>query len=146
MEEFITLSEKETIEAGKKFAKNLKLGDVVALYGDLGSGKTQFIKGICEFFHVAELVTSPTFTIINQYKGKVSNKRFPIYHLDLYRIKNENELMEIGFDECIFADDSIKLVEWSENAAQLLPTHRYSIEISSNGDEENYRKITIQPH
>ena len=92
---YTTNNEQETIVLGKKFAKELNLGDIVYLYGDLGSGKTEFIKGICEFFEVDDLVTSPTFTIMNKYMGELKNHEIPIFHIDLYRIEKNNELNEI---------------------------------------------------
>src|SRR5690606_18229308 len=90
-------SEKETIKLGFDFAKELKFGDVVALYGELGAGKTEFIKGLCHALNVEQMVTSPTFTIMNCYNGKINRSEVSIYHVDLYRIKNASELDEIGF-------------------------------------------------
>jgi tRNA threonylcarbamoyladenosine biosynthesis protein TsaE len=145
-ENFKTMSEDETISLGNTFAKRLILGDVVALYGDLGSGKTEFIKGICDFFKVEEIVTSPTFTIMNQYTGIIKHNDLTIYHIDLYRIKSDKELDEIGFNECIYADDAIKLVEWAEKAENYLPGNRYSIRILTDKDIENNRLIEIEKH
>ena len=91
--ELNSTSEIDTYNIGKKIASNLSVGDIVAFYGDLGSGKTAMIKGICDFFDVDEIVVSPTFTIINRYEGKEKNIPITIYHIDLYRI----ELFLLGF-------------------------------------------------
>lgn len=144
IENLITKSEKETLKAGKDFAKSLNPGDIVALFGELGSGKTEFVKGICDFFEVDELVTSPTFTIMNQYNGNDKlDHEIPIYHIDLYRINKKEDLKEIGFEDCMFANNAIKLVEWAENAENLIPRTRYSVEIKSNKDSDNIRNIII---
>jgi tRNA threonylcarbamoyladenosine biosynthesis protein TsaE len=142
-EKYITYSEEETIESGAKFAKKLHPGDIVAFYGDLGAGKTEFIKGICDFFDVQEIVTSPTFTIMNRYTGNYKNQDIPIYHIDLYRIKNDKELNEIGFQECIFSDNGIKLIEWAEKANGQIPKFGYSIKIEQKADNEDERMFTI---
>lgn len=144
IENFITNNEYETLNAGKNFAKSLKSGDIVALFGELGSGKTEFVKGICDFFDVDELVTSPTFTIMNQYNGMDKlNNEIPIYHIDLYRINKKEDLKEIGFEDCMFTNNAIKLVEWAEKAENLIPRTSYSVEIKPNLDFENLRNIII---
>lgn len=140
---YTTQSEQETIELGKKFAESLVPGDLVLFYGDLGSGKTEFIKGICEHFNVDELVTSPTFTIMNQYAGEFGDYELPIYHVDLYRIKSKEELGEIGLQDCLFSDDAIKLIEWAEKAHSLLPDTQYKVKISFDPEDENKRLIDI---
>lgn len=140
---YTTHSEQETIELGRKFAEDLIPGDLVLFYGDLGSGKTEFIKGICEYFKVDELVTSPTFTIMNQYAGEFDDYNLPIYHVDLYRIKSKEELGEIGLQDCLFSDDAIKLIEWAEKAESLLPDTKYKVNIKFDSNDENYRIIEI---
>ncbi len=140
---YTTLSEKETIELGRKFAEDLVPGDLVLFYGDLGSGKTEFIKGICEYFSVNELVTSPTFTIMNQYAGELNDEDLPIYHVDLYRIKSKDELGEIGLQDCLFSDDAIKLIEWAEKAHSLLPDTKYKVKIEFDPEDENKRNFKI---
>lgn len=137
-------NENETIELGKNFAQFLKIKDIVALEGDLGSGKTEFIKGICEYFSVQDLVTSPTFTIINQYAGLIVNKEFNIFHIDLYRIKNELELDEIGFEECLNDSDSIKLIEWPKNAGTKLSNIKYIVKIEVDENNEDIRYLSIK--
>lgn len=113
----ISRSPEETIIFGKDFAKTLEPGDIVGLFGDLGSGKTQFVKGICEYFNVKDQVNSPTFVIVNEYCGTMEkqNEAVRINHMDLYRIKNMDELMGIGIES--YADkDSICIIEWAELA------------------------------
>jgi tRNA threonylcarbamoyladenosine biosynthesis protein TsaE len=137
-------SEDTTIALGQDFASRLHIGDVVALYGDLGAGKTEFVKGICSYFEVEQLVTSPTFTIINQYAGSFPDGNVvKLYHVDLYRIDSQEELAEVGFDDCVFAHDAIKLVEWSEKAEHLLPAAHYTVHIATDAQEDNVRIITI---
>ena len=137
-------SEQNTIDYGFQFAKILKPGDVVAFYGDLGTGKTEFIKGICRFFDVSDIVTSPTFTMINHYVGTLNSKDLDIYHLDLYRIKSQEELKNIGFSECVFDENSIKLIEWAERADSFLKKNAtYSVHITQFDDDENRRRIEI---
>ncbi len=135
---FATHNEQETIHAGKIFAKGLNAGDVVACYGDLGSGKTRFIKGICEALGVREHVASPTFTIINMY----NSGNTIIYHFDLYRINSLDELYELGFEEYTNSD-GICLIEWAEKAEGLLPQKRYDIYFQL-GETENKREISIK--
>ncbi len=140
---YTTKSEDETIELGKKFAENLKKGDVVLFYGDIGVGKTEFIKGICKYFNVEEIVTSPTFTIINQYNGTKDGESIAIFHIDLYRVKDKKELLEIGFEECLYSADSIKLVEWSENSFEIVKFVNYRIVIKADFENVNERLIEI---
>ncbi len=141
---FETNSEDETIALGAKFAARLKDGDVVSLYGDLGAGKTGFIKGVCEFFDVDEMITSPTFTIINQYYGSHGGEDQLIYHIDLYRMKSESELNSIGFPELIQSSDGIKLIEWAEKSFGTIPGSGYSVRIGTDAALENKRHIEIE--
>lgn len=143
-EQLLTKNEAETILLGTSFAKRLKSGDVVALFGELGSGKTEFIKGICNAFHVTEIVNSPTFTIINQYSGHIHNHTVEIYHLDLYRIKSPAELNDIGFFDCLADETSIKLIEWAERAGPDFSSQNYNVRIELDESEEDIRHITIE--
>lgn len=138
-------NQKETFEIGRNFAENLELGDTVAFFGDLGMGKTEFIKGICDFFKVEDLVTSPTYTIMNKYNGsgRISNYDIPIYHIDLYRIENEEELNEVGFLDCVYENSSIKLVEWAENANDNFPSNKYIVKIIQDATDSDKRIIEI---
>jgi len=140
---YLTKSADETVEIGKIFAEQLLPGNIVALHGELGSGKTEFIKGVCEYFNVDEMVNSPTFTIINQYTGEYENSKINIYHLDLYRIKDINELTEIGFAECIHANHNIKMIEWAEKAGDRLDFWDYDVYIKPDDTDEDKREIEI---
>jgi len=117
----ISKSEKETIAAGKKFAEGIKPGDVIGLKGNLGTGKTQFVKGISSYFKVKDTVNSPTFLIVNQYEGidPASGKGISINHFDLYRLKFKEELETIGFDDYI-GENSVCIIEWCELAEEFL--------------------------
>ena len=119
--EIFSNSSEETFNIGKKFAASLSGNSIVGLFGDLGSGKTQFVKGICEYFNVKDNISSPTFIIVNEYIGfdNVGRSEIRINHFDLYRLKNFKELQEIGFDNYI-GNDSICLIEWAELAKNYL--------------------------
>ncbi|MGB9701808.1 MAG: tRNA (adenosine(37)-N6)-threonylcarbamoyltransferase complex ATPase subunit type 1 TsaE [Candidatus Kapaibacteriota bacterium] len=129
-----TKSEIETEQLGFEFAKSLVPGDKIALYGDLGSGKTEFVKGICNYFQVEEIVTSPTFTIVNKYTSTLDDTPFYIYHIDLYRIEKETELVEIGFSEYLNDVNAITIIEWAEKTSYDFSK---SIKIQISTDEEN---------
>lgn len=139
--EIITQSEDETINAGFEFAKNLTPGDVVGLSGDLGSGKTRFIKGICNYFKIKEPVNSPTYIIVNEYKGQFNNESVKVFHFDLYRLNNPDELINLGLDN-YFTNNSICLIEWIENASDILNPN-YLIEFDF-GTADNERIINFE--
>ncbi len=141
LEEYVTYSDDETKKLGFEFAKNLKPGDVVALYGGLGAGKTEFLKGVCDFFKVKEIITSPTFTIMNKYFGEYHGNEVVIFHIDLYRIKTPKELSEVGFEECVFSEDSIKLIEWADKSGGIMPEDRYNVKITLGKNNENERQF-----
>jgi tRNA threonylcarbamoyladenosine biosynthesis protein TsaE len=133
----LSSSIEETILFGKQFAERLQPGDVVCLDGDLGAGKTHFVKGIASFFVVDPTeVSSPTFTLINEYHGSVS-----LYHFDCYRIKNEQEALEIGTEDYLYGD-GISVVEWPEKIRNLLPPKSVWVNISHKGEHE--REILIE--
>lgn len=137
-------SESETIQIGEQFAERLRVGDVVALEGDLGAGKTEFVKGVCRYFSVEDLVTSPTFSIINQYDGTtLYGDSVKIYHVDLYRIDSPKELADVGFDDMVFAHDAIKLIEWPDKASQLMPARRWNVRITADDQDDDIRHIVI---
>lgn len=140
---YTSTCEKDTFQLGVDLASDLRPGDTVAFYGDLGSGKTEFIKGICEGLNVEDLVSSPTFTIINQYTGvRADETEIPVYHIDLYRIETEKELEDIGIGEILADPNSIKLVEWSEHECGTLPLQRYVVRFTPL-DEEDCRRIEV---
>lgn len=117
--EFISNSLAETRDFASRFAKTICDGDVIALYGDLGAGKTTFTKFLCEALGFAGEVTSPTFTLCNEYAGDKH-----IYHFDMYRLKSPSEAIDSGLDEILRAGDGVCLVEWPENLGNLLPPCR----------------------
>jgi tRNA threonylcarbamoyladenosine biosynthesis protein TsaE len=130
-----TASAAETQALGRRLATTLEPGDVVALYGDLGAGKTQLVKGLCAAYGVPEaVVTSPTFTLVNEYQGDA----FPIYHLDAYRVERLQELFELGYEEYVFGD-GLCLVEWPEKIEPLLPAHTLRVRLTHLGG--NQRRI-----
>ena len=118
----ITKSPEETKNLGKEVSKLTKPGDLLAFYGELGVGKTCFIQGISQGLKVKDYVTSPSFTIINEYQGKV-----PIYHFDLFRL-NAEEIFELGYEE-YFYGEGLTVIEWAEKIEQLLPKEHLEIEI-----------------
>lgn len=137
MEKFVSKSESETVGIGRDFAGRLGPGSFVALYGDLGAGKTQFVKGICSALDVNEIVNSPTFTIVNEYHGTL-----PVFHIDLYRMKNIEEILGIGFDEYLEAG-GICLVEWAEKLDGIIPEERFEVRMSVVDDTT--REISVTP-
>lgn len=131
----------ETEEIGKQIGQSLGLGDVVCLTGELGVGKTAFVKGLAKGLGIEEQITSPTFTIVNEYNGK-----FTLYHFDVYRVHDIDELFEIGFDEYIFGD-GITVIEWAELISPILPEQKLCIEIRRNEEkDENFREIILKPN
>ena len=133
-------SPKETENIAKAFSKELKAGDVICLNGDLGTGKTAFVQGLVKALGYTEPISSPTFTIINCYEGA----DLPIYHFDVYRIEDPDEMYEIGYEEYVYGD-GISLVEWSEKIKDILPCDRYEITIEKDFlKHEDYRKISIE--
>ena len=142
-EEHWTFSEKETLALARTFAVRLQRGDVVALLGELGTGKTLFVKGICEAFGAQEHVSSPSFIILNRYEGKDQSKReLLIYHLDLYRVKSLDEIYDLGYEE-FFYGDGITLIEWAEQLGDLLPSKRHEVHLSY-GESDSQRRISIE--
>lgn len=141
---YTSLCEEETFRLGVDMASDLRPGDTVAFFGDLGAGKTQFIKGVCEGLKVEDLVSSPTFTIVNQYAGTQGNgEEITIYHIDLYRVEAEKDLEEIGLHETLSDPFGIKLVEWSEHGLTVLPEDRINIRFTALDDQEDCRQIEV---
>lgn len=124
-------SVEETIKAGFEFGKQLEPGDVVCLEGDLGAGKTHFVKGVASYFGIdPESVSSPTYTLIHEYSGDL-----PVYHFDCYRLKSEQEALEIGAEE-YFYGEGICLVEWPGIIDSLIPEEAIRINISHVSDSK----------
>lgn len=132
----VTTSESQTAATGKALANVLTVGDLVVLSGPLGAGKTCFIKGLALGLGIAEDdIKSPSFTLVNEYYG-----RLPLFHFDLYRMKESSELYQIGWDDYLLRD-GIMVVEWGEKAAEFLPERR--IEINMEIVSENERELKI---
>ncbi len=139
MQIFETHSEAETIMLAREFSKTLKSGDIVAFCGDLGAGKTAFTKGVAQGLGATEPVTSPTFTIVNQYDGE----KLTLFHFDAYRLENVSPDDCDWLDDYFFAD-GVCLIEWAENIKDVLPKGCKTVAIEKNIEfGENYRKITI---
>ena len=137
-----TGSAEETMALAREFALKLKRGDVIALYGELGSGKTQFTKGVCSAFSAAVPATSPSFVILNRYDCMDNgNRELLIYHFDLYRIRSAEEIYDLGYEELLFGGN-ICLIEWAEVLGGMLPEPRYDIHFQY-GKHENERIIEI---
>ncbi len=133
-----TNSEAETLEFGRKLGQNATAGDIFCLNGDLGVGKTVFTKGFALGLGIDEHITSPTFTIVNQYDGKL-----PFYHFDVYRIADPDEMYNIGYEEYFFGE-GVCLIEWAELIDDLIPEDALQITIEKNLEKGlDYRKITV---
>lgn len=130
---------KDTEEFGIRLGKLLKSGDIVCLNGDLGAGKTTMTKSIGIGLDIKEYITSPTFTLINMYRG-----RMVVYHFDVYRLENVDELYDLGFDE-YFYGDGVCIIEWAEKIKKLLPEDRIIIDIKKS-DQEDERILHISGH
>ncbi len=138
---FSTHAPSETQQLGQSLGRSLGPSSLVAFRGDLGSGKTCMIQGICQALEVRDYVTSPTFILINEYAGQRAGAALPIYHFDLYRLNGEEELEALGAEE-YFYGDGICLVEWAERAGSLLPRKRIEVELTYCGDDE--RRILVE--
>jgi tRNA threonylcarbamoyladenosine biosynthesis protein TsaE len=126
----------ETEAAGEQLGRRLRAGDVVALTGELGAGKTCFVQGVARGLGVGAPATSPTFVLINEYQG-----RLPIHHVDAFRTASLHELMDLGLPE-LFEDDGVTLIEWADKLEPLLPPRTIHVDITGVGDEP--RRITIR--
>lgn len=135
-------SPEETAELARNFAKRLQPGEVVAFFGELGSGKTFMIKQICAELGSLEEATSPSFTLINEYHTK---QHLTVYHFDFYRLKNDFELANLGIDDLLYGEN-ICLVEWADKIQQFLPHKRYDIFITFIEEKPEARKIEIHNH
>lgn len=133
---FFSNSAEETIELGKKIGASLKKGDVIALQGTLGAGKTTITKGIALSLGVKEGITSPTFCLISEYAGKM-----PLYHIDVYRLGGAEEFVDLGADDMMYGD-GVCLIEWSEKVMSELP--KTSIILKIDVIEDTKRRITLE--
>ena len=124
---------------GEKLGQVLKPGDVITLTGDLGAGKTYFSKGVGKGLGVSDHITSPTFTIINEYSG-----RLPLYHVDAYRVGNSDEVYDLGLEEYLFGE-GVTLIEWPQVLEEVLPQQVLEIEIVKDEKMENQRSFNLNP-
>lgn len=137
--EFIVDSIDKTLNIGFQIGTLANSGDIICLIGDLGTGKTHITKGIAKGLGIDDHITSPTFTIVNEYVG--SNHK--LYHFDVYRVNDPDEIEAIGFDEYIF-DDAVSIIEWANYIEDLIPEDHMRINIEKISDKgDNFRKITI---
>ena len=135
-----TFSQEETKEFARSLGEAASPGDVFALSGDLGVGKTVFAKGMAEGLGITEPVSSPTFTILQEY----TSGRIPFYHFDVYRVEEPEEMEETGFDDAIFGE-GVSLVEWAELIKDIMPQHYTQILIEKEPEKGfDYRKITLE--
>lgn len=136
--QYQTFSEKETKKLGAKLAREIKSG-VIALTGQLGTGKTTFVQGFAEGLRIKEKIISPTFILIRQHKIPKSNNVF--FHVDLYRLEDEKNLRQLGIEDLWADTNNIVLIEWAEKAKRLLPKETTWIKFEQIN--ENKRRITI---
>ena len=138
--EFLSKSADETREYARRFATGLRPGDVVCLTGNLGAGKTEFMRGIAEAFGCEEQLSSPTFSLMNIYEGSLRGRPFELHHFDLYRLESEKELDSAGFDDYL-SGPFLSVVEWGERFASL--ERRYTRRVQLDIAGESQRKIVI---
>ena len=132
----------ETFELAKKLGQESKAGDVVCLIGDLGVGKTLFSQGFAKGLGIEEYVNSPTFTIVQEYEG-TDDRKLTLYHFDVYRIEDSEEMEEVGFTDMIYGD-GVSLIEWADMISDILPERYTRVTIEKNLEKGfDYRRITI---
>lgn len=138
MVHFISKCEEDTIEFASKFASKLTKKDIIILSGELGSGKTKFVQGILKYFGLENEISSPTFTIVNEYHAKEAN----IYHFDVYRLADTDEFYAMGGDE--YFENGICLIEWGEMIEDILPPDYIKVTFHKDEENEEYRKLKIE--
>lgn len=137
---FTSHSEDETKNFAFNLASKLNVGDIIVLSGDLGSGKTKFTEGFLKYFNLENEISSPTFTIVNEYKNKDIN----IYHFDVYRLEDSEEFYAIGGDE--YFNSGICIIEWGELIKDVLPNDYIHISFERDNSDDNTRILNIQTH
>lgn len=136
---FGSASPEDTEDIGAFLGSVVKKGTVICLIGDLGVGKTEFTKGLAKGLEVSDYVTSPTFIIVNEYKG-----RLPLYHFDVYRINNVDEMFEIGYEEYVYGD-GVTVIEWADSIEEIIPDENITVTISKDMEMGvDYRNIKIE--
>ncbi len=136
IEKLTSQSEAETLSVARQLAARLHAGDVVLFFGELGAGKTTFIRGMMQVFDAKLQVSSPTFALVNVYPTQPR-----IYHFDLYRIGGDSDLIDVGLEEC-FDNDGIVLVEWAEKCSAIAPSRRWEVRLVVV--DEDRRAIEIE--
>lgn len=140
--EFLVNNVSKTLELGRKLGALANSGDIICLTGDLGTGKTHISKGFAEGLNITEHITSPTFNIVNEYHSG----RLTLYHFDVYRVNDPDEIYAIGFDEYIFGD-GVSLIEWANYIEELIPEEYLHINIKKMPElGEDYRQITLKAY
>lgn len=134
--QFLSHSTQETEAIGEELAQKLRGGDVLAFTGSLGMGKTAFTRGLARGLGCRGRVTSPTFTIVNEYEG-----RTPLFHFDMYRLGSSDELFDIGWDD--YLARGVCAVEWSERVSDALPEDTIFVDIARTDEHEDWRTITV---
>lgn len=139
MDIYESYNEEDTLSLAKRIGKTARMGDLFCLIGDLGVGKTVFSKGFALGLEIDDHITSPTFTIVHEYEG-----RLPLYHFDVYRISDEEEMHEIGYEE-YFYGEGVCLVEWANIIPDIIPSSAKYITIQKDLEKGfDYRKITVE--
>lgn len=138
MTHFISKCEEDTIEFASKFASKLNKSDIIVLSGELGSGKTKFVQGVLKHFGLEDEISSPTFTIVNEYHAKEAN----IYHFDVYRLADVDEFYAMGGEE--YFENGICFIEWGEMIESILPKDYIKITFKKNNENEEYRELQIE--
>ncbi|MVX63806.1 tRNA (adenosine(37)-N6)-threonylcarbamoyltransferase complex ATPase subunit type 1 TsaE [Clostridium chromiireducens] len=140
--EFEVYSVDNTTKLGIQLGKMLNSGDIICLTGDLGTGKTHITKGIAQGLGIYDNITSPTFTIVNEYESG----RLKLNHFDVYRVSDPDEIHAIGFDDYIFSD-AVSIIEWANYIEEILPEDLLHIKITKDLNKgEDYRKIILTPY
>lgn len=136
--EFISNSEQDTRNFAKKLASKLNIGNVIVLTGELGAGKTKFTEGLLSYFDLDNEISSPTFTIVNEYK----NDKTTIYHFDVYRLEDSDEFYAIGGEE--YFENGICIIEWGELISDALPENYIHITFEKDEHDDNKRILSIE--
>lgn len=138
--EFISVSPRETENLGQKLAHNFKPGEIILLSGELGAGKTTFVQGVAKAFNIKSRIISPTFILVRKHRGKLENRKVNLYHIDLYRLDNLEDIRKVGLDE-VFADvNGIFFIEWGEKHEDLKASWQINFEIL--GSDKRRIKLT----
>ncbi|MEN9938060.1 MAG: hypothetical protein RLZZ387_4639 [Chloroflexota bacterium] len=141
--DFISHSAPQTIRFGLRLGELLLPGDVILLLGDFGAGKTHFVKGVAQGLGSEDMVNSPSFVLINEYRAGVRHRRIPIFHIDLYRLDGPGELAGIGLED-VLGGEGVCLIEWAERAQGWLPSDHLTVQLQHLSDTK--RVLRFEPH